>query len=260
MAAGDLTATNPAYSKVPCASFDGVDDFISTPDKTNLDFTGNFSVSLWVKYTDTTDAAGIILHDNSNYKFLLYRTNGEGTLAFYVRTASGATPTSATADLSDNSWYHIVGSYDKNLGSSRIKIYVDGAQVGQADGYNEDMLDGDEGLYIGKWSTSEFKGFIRNVRVYDKTLSQAEITQLANDEDIRDGLVGHWALNGDATDSVYGNDGTVTGATFIEGSLREVKPDIDSLNFGATTDNLIVTHIPGRDRNFHVFGVERAAA
>lgn len=39
-----------------------------------------------------------------------------------------------------------------------------------------------------------------------------------------------------------------------------VKTHIDTLNLGATTDNIVCIPLPGRDNCFLVFKVERAAA
>jgi len=82
--------------------------------------------------------------------------------------------------VANNQWHLLTGTYDQSLSSERIKIYYDGVECDVDDGYDEPITDGDEGVYIGRWSTSYFNGTIDEVRIYNRSLSPIEIEELYN--------------------------------------------------------------------------------
>jgi len=88
-----------------------------------------FSVSTWVKPDDATPAAMESL-------FYIMSYGGAGKIGLYIATTgnvhfrvySGGAPQKeiiSTATLSDNTWYHIVGTWD----GSTINLYIDGASA-----------------------------------------------------------------------------------------------------------------------------------
>ncbi len=144
-------------------NFDGVDDYIIVPDSEIFDTGNQITTSAWIKTNFSNQTAiGIVLHDNSRYKWLLYFTGGStfDSLSFYINSSSGVKSAGcdyAEGAVADNQWHLLTGTYDRTLSSKRIKIYYDGVQCGTADGYDEPITEGDEGVWIGRWGGEIFQ-------------------------------------------------------------------------------------------------------
>ena len=75
-----------------------------------------------------------------------------------------------------NSWYHVFGTYDDIF----IKIYVNGALVGQAPWNGPLAVNNDEPIWVGRDSTNEGRtdGRIYEVAIYARALSADEIKEI----------------------------------------------------------------------------------
>jgi hypothetical protein len=159
--------------------FDGVNDYISIPDSGIWDTGSAVTASCRFKTADQQDGKGLIMHDYSNYKYMLYLTGGSGAIRLYVRTASGTISIgiiNTAGYYADNKWHHAAGVYDRYANDGkRLKLYVDGELVAYSNGSNENILSGDEGIFIGRYSVSYFKGAIDDVSIYNYGLSAEEI-------------------------------------------------------------------------------------
>ena len=151
---------------------DGTDDALDTPDASNLDIAGNFTVEGWVWWNRHKDYASLLVKGPGgsgnvfNYCFFFYASNivcgfGDGS-AFY--SVSISTPTI-------NTWHHIVGTYD----GSNLKFYLDGVltqtSATTATPYqNTSYLNVIQGSY-------PIDGRVANARVYNRALTAAEVQQ-----------------------------------------------------------------------------------
>jgi len=133
-------------------SFDGINDYISVADVANLDVGGALTVSLWVKLNMAQDGKALLIHDLSEYKYLLYLENSAPKI--YIRTTSGISNRGSGININDGGLHYCVGLFDKALGSSRLTIIVDNNIPISANAYAEDILDGDQGLHIGSFYNS----------------------------------------------------------------------------------------------------------
>ena len=87
-----------------------------------------FSVSMWIKPDDATPAA-------NEYLYYIMSAGGAGKIGFWLDTTgkinwrvysgSPQKTITSTATLSDNTWYHIVGTWD----GSTINLYINGASA-----------------------------------------------------------------------------------------------------------------------------------
>ncbi len=78
--------------------------------------------------------------------------------------------------IADNNWHHVAAETD---GSSNTSVYVDGVRVANG---THTWNTGVSNAYIGKSSAGEyFSGLVDDVLIYNRALSQAEITQLYNE-------------------------------------------------------------------------------
>ena len=230
MAAGDVDVAITQPSSIPCASFDGVDDVIYA---NVINQSGDIStISFWVKLKSTAAAQQMYINSPaSNRRFGIDFETNIIEAGYYNGTSNVGNRGSST--ISINVWYHVTYTFNGvTTGNLYINGILDNASTPAQNTLSSGLRFGDRGLGV-----DNLNGFMRNVRVYNRVLSQAEITRLANDEDIRDGLVGHWPLNGNAEDTVGNNDGTVTGAVFIN--------DCANLDTAMTTQRTTVGGISG---------------
>ena len=158
-------------------SFNGTDDFIDCGNDESLSPTDAITIEAWVKPNDITTDQIILFKGNSDWQgysirlrnnILNFNINSEGAYA--------ATKTLPSA----NAWYHIVGTYNKNLSSNQIKIYVNSVE-GTPDTYNGDINSGSINLILGRKGIEPsryFNGTIDEVRIYNRALSADEIIAL----------------------------------------------------------------------------------
>jgi hypothetical protein len=187
----DYGATLVADGKWGAASsFDG-NDYISINDTNVLDITNTITVGVWayidpvandnaiagiVSKNDGTLAAGgwqLAWDDRSAY-------GKNNTLSFFVG-GSGSAYALAVKNNSIPSagWYHIVGTYDKDAGGTdEAKLYLNGVNVASAD-FSSAINANSVPVKIGFLETSAwFNGKIDEVRIYNRSLSAAEVQQL----------------------------------------------------------------------------------
>jgi hypothetical protein len=154
--------------------FDGIDDFVSIPNSASLDITGNqLTLEAWIYPYDNgsvngrriiskrTDAGG-----SDVYSLHLALT---GKISFRIDEVS----LKSTNTFSPNTWVHVVGVYN---GSSK-RIYLNGT-LDPAYGGKKDNIDSStKGVFIGHREAEDrwFKGIIDELRIYNRSLTQAEI-------------------------------------------------------------------------------------
>ncbi len=209
------------------ASLDATDDYITVADSNSLDIANQLTVSAWIKAdaADLGNYATIVSKRHSEgdpYNDWIIDTGPTGIIREFCITAdAGGGPTSGQWCLSGGSlttaWTHIVGTYD----GTTQKIYIDGVLTASQD-VSITLATSDQPLRIGSSNGTEeyFDGVIDETRVYNRALSQAEITHLYN---WAPGPVGYWKMDDAAgttaaDSSGYGNNLTLTnGPYFVPG-------------------------------------------
>jgi len=166
--------------------FDGVDDYIDAGNSNPLNLTGDLSVSAWVNSDNlTADSRRDVvtkgrinsfewaLATNSAKKpsFIVFNTDGNN---FY--TATGATI------LSEGTWYHLTGTVNSTGAYIFLNGVLEGTNSTSASGTRE--TDGNASVYVGARQTqggdTRWNGTIDEVRIYNRSLSASEITELYN--------------------------------------------------------------------------------
>ena len=125
------------------------------------------SVSVWVK-TDVGNINSIFL----NVGGANFSTSGQNTLYFYTVTGNGV----VTGGLiSTSQWTHIVGTHDGNT----AKLYINGV-LNTSNIQNGDLNAFGANLTLGNYNQDFWAGSIDELYIYNRALSQAEVTQLYN--------------------------------------------------------------------------------
>ncbi len=172
----------PATAAIPgkvgqALYFDGTDGEISIP---NLDEYATRSVSFWLKRgrepanwfdgiiaCSTTGGWGIGIYDYAGAGSKIYDGN------------IGSTAYLSTAGITDQEWHHVV----ETRGGGTIKFYIDGAlDSSQADSDTYSCAGGTALYAIGNINSTspKFQGVIDDLRLYNRVLTQDEITVIYN--------------------------------------------------------------------------------
>jgi hypothetical protein len=149
----------------------------------NFSSSGKFTLSIWVKSTDTVwNNTGCIWSRRN--QFIIHPNSGSTTINWYVNTAGGWEAVT-TFPTNIDSWNHYVMTY--NAGS--LKAYTNG--VLSQDGSVNASLTSDTGIAcIGKddeqpdrWLNGQFS----MAQAWNRDLSAAEISRLYNSTRARHG-------------------------------------------------------------------------
>ena len=169
-------------------TFDGVDDYVDVGNKASVQITGTFTIETWIKGNSFTSNRSIVQKydaGGSERGFTMYFT--DGILQLVVSSTptpfTGAIRVSATT-LTTGNWYHIVTVFSP---SANQDIYVNGVlDNGDLTGtIQSSIANPTRNLTIGaNYNNSTtpnidfFNGIIDGVRIYNRALSQGEITAL----------------------------------------------------------------------------------
>lgn len=176
---GTLVNFTTSNSKWIAGQVDGGLDFDGSNDYVNMGtgclVTSAWTVALWVRPGGAADYSRLFIQGDGacgSRQLMMYWHSSQVEMR---TTSSGAAgnPNTATSDLPDGQWRHVTWTYD---GSSH-KVYVNGALSSAApDGTNVGM-DGDN--YLGRRDAGNyFDGALDDVRVFDRALTAAEVSQV----------------------------------------------------------------------------------
>ncbi|MBI1336649.1 MAG: hypothetical protein GC164_06775 [Phycisphaera sp.] len=152
--------------------------YMVVPRTESLEPTAGLTVSMWVKGVPGQEAGGGwgVLLRKSNHFQPGYFIRGGGVSSFMVDQTPGygSSVGAPFARFDPNRWQHIVGTYSPSEGV--IKNYQDGVLVNQTPCTLKLLHSGD--LYIGGAVVAPddggFRGSVREVRIYNRALSELE--------------------------------------------------------------------------------------
>ncbi|MEW5734291.1 MAG: LamG-like jellyroll fold domain-containing protein [Thermodesulfobacteriota bacterium] len=198
---GATLTTDARGNDASAYSFDGTDDYIIINDGGALSFDANtedYTVSLWFS-TPTLDMpldagnySGHILSDRSatdnvqmSYDFQVYgQSQPNPTNALAVSTWDGGSccesPITASGFVETDKWYNAVYSVEGQV----AKLYINGALQDTKDlsGALAGSTKNTEGTTIGRFAGAFFghywPGKVDEIRIYNRTLSAVEVSQL----------------------------------------------------------------------------------
>ena len=192
--------------------FDGTGDYISLGDLSETEGDA-LSLFAWVKVEGTGGEGGVISKGNyysgtSSWFFGVNAWGFDNRFGFSIKNDSVL----FYNDFPSNQWVHVGVVYDKD--NEIAKLYRDGVVI--KDGLNGgsfiSLPNTSIPIFIGNTDTNDyFDGQIQDARIYNRALTQTEITELYESYNPkikvgakRKGLVGEWSL-GD-TDEVMGSE------------------------------------------------------
>ena len=165
--------------------FDGKDDFVEVPLEDSITFsTGDsLTVQVWVKTDDEPpNNDGIV----GNYRpgtdaVWILSVSGDdaaarGKMGFSVRDKGRANSAGIRSVdfLNDDEWHVLAGVRDQK--AKKIRFYVDGALIGEADDKTQD-IDSGQSIWVGEHLNRFYKGLIDEVKVWNRPLTAEELKQ-----------------------------------------------------------------------------------
>jgi hypothetical protein len=175
---------NSAYS------FDGVNDVIVMPDSSSLDVVTHFTLAAWVliKGPNSGYPDQVIIskvggrNGNNGYQLGMVSPKSHGgkiCVAFNSKGESWPANSLCAGNVSLNKWTYIVGVYDHNA----LKLYIDGILVGLKVIGRKNVVNSQSTLRISGDDNMHayVNGYIDDIRIYNRSLSDSEIQQLYNE-------------------------------------------------------------------------------
>ena len=177
--------------------FDGVNDRIDFDGATILDYIGvtsgidndvAYSMEAWIKldaYPSGIAASGDTIMGHNSALGIGIQVFGTGTTA-YINFGYRTNSNYDSGNITINEWHHIVGT--RAVGGA-IKIYIDGVEDYAVTGdLKVDYTTSGFRIGYAPARIGAFNGDISSTRVYNKSLTTAEVTQNFNAQKSRFGL------------------------------------------------------------------------
>ncbi|HAX49162.1 MAG TPA: T9SS type A sorting domain-containing protein [Ignavibacteria bacterium] len=142
--------------------------YAAAPNSSSLNITGSFTFECWVY--KTASGLGYLMHkvNGTNTGYSLYINSG-GSVTIGT---NGAQRLSSNINVPEKAWTHIAATYSAG---STYTIYINGVNAGTASS-NSNPLSNTDSLLIGKRENGfNFPGYMDEVRIWNRTLTQSEI-------------------------------------------------------------------------------------
>ncbi len=208
-------------------SLDGVDDFVSVPNSTSLQFAESMSVSAWFKTSDNGGQMVIAgrghIYSTTLSSWVLFRRTNNG-IGVQLRSGNAFQYVLSTSNTyNDGLWHHVI--FTRNISSGNLKLYIDGLLQNTTSGVTSDLNNVTQNTTIGAdtQSAEYFLGNIDEVSIFNSELSASDVTSIYNSgvpNDISSLSPLSWWRCGDGDTSPTltdngsgGNDGTMTNFT-----------------------------------------------
>jgi Ca2+-binding RTX toxin-like protein len=155
-------------------SFDGLDDMITIPAAADLNLSKNFTIEAWVKPDTLTPYDAVLTKEAAGAHTYNLIPEGDHVApkAEIGKNATEANTINATSQLPLNTWSHLALTSD----GAYLRLYVNGIEVKNVPNINVYTAEGP--TYIGGnvlFGGEHFDGFVDEVRIYNRTLSGAEV-------------------------------------------------------------------------------------
>lgn len=185
----------------PVLSFNGHTTRIEVAHRPQLNLANQMTITAWVRLIDRFGARSILSKGrNARSGYGASIVNGRPKFAAYVRTDNGYRNVRVMDDalIESNRWYHYAATFDARRG--QVTFHLDGEKVGSHatprgtisyEPPRDDFEYGTLPVTISGIATFpaihyQWHGFLRDVRLYDRILSDQEIARLhASDQSIR---------------------------------------------------------------------------
>lgn len=161
--------------------FDGISNFIDLGNIKGLNTNQGLSIAIWINWSGlngiSNDQYAFSMGPNPNASLTFDNNN---TLTGNVVNCNCASDIPTTTNITSNNWFFVTLNYDLQSGTQ--KLYINGKLVSTS---IENMFSyyrtNSGSTTIGKYwyNSAYFKGSIDDIKIYNRVLTQSEITYLA---------------------------------------------------------------------------------
>jgi len=183
-------------------SFDGVDDYVEVSNDSSLEPVDAISISTWVRAESYIDYQVVIEKPftSSASPYFDYALAFSSASSKKIRFRLGTSEVLSATEITLDTWHNICATYDK----TSMKLYINGV-LDSTESNTSSIATSSENLTIGKskyFANREFDGKIDEVSIFNKALTQAEVTSLyasnpqnAGDAVGVDNLTAYWKMD-----------------------------------------------------------------
>ncbi|HEY4500157.1 MAG TPA: LamG-like jellyroll fold domain-containing protein [Candidatus Paceibacterota bacterium] len=182
-----VPATYPTGKVNQAMNFNGVNQYVNLGIPTPLQITSDLSLSAWIYANNVTCntwiSCGIISKhfQTSSYGWSLFINTTLPDLFIPDFPMNGTEVTGAA--LTTGQWYHLVGVFDPL--ALKLRMYTNGIKTGEVPYVRTLYNDPTVPVYIGRHPNAGsgnpyFNGYIDEVRVHNRVLTDAEISAMYN--------------------------------------------------------------------------------
>lgn len=162
---------------------DGTGDLVSVANEVIADGAGLFTIALWANMqgTGSGGTTRVIYSTSPSYASEISLRDGTATTGLTDWYQQGIVDyTANTTVINNNEWHHYAVSWNKPAGV--LKYYLDGAKVFEQAGQGAKSPAATDGFRIGadRNSGRGFNGFIDDMAVWSRELSEAEVASLGS--------------------------------------------------------------------------------
>jgi hypothetical protein len=175
-----VSGANQTYTTNEAYQFNDSNSIIDGIGDLGVDWKQPFSVACWVNFDPSQTIHNIMLADgNTGRSFQLTVDNREGNANAEFNFPSGGT-NAQNSGYDANEWYHFVGVWDGSIGY----LYVDGTEAVSVSSSGPSASTQPLTYGGGDFTDDHMGGELDDPRVYNKALSDTEVSNLFNNGSI----------------------------------------------------------------------------
>ena len=165
--------------------FDGANDYLDLGSSDLLNpGTGSFTVSIWANTLTSIDRQLIGKNEGSLVDWWNIGINNISGNMLDAEFDDGATKITVTSDnaFNDELWHHIIV---RRIAGTGYDMFIDGVRQADTEADNGDVANTEKAFIanpVTRNSNGEWLGGVDEVRIYNKALTQADITTIYNME------------------------------------------------------------------------------
>ena len=180
---GATPATDRFGNSNSAYSFDGMNNFIRVRNSRFLNGNATLTLAVWIKSSRSSNQRVLTKGAPNDYQYAIAFGEpqmGAGNVSIHAWTFAGGDHMKAGAFAGDDRWHFVVGIIQNH---TSLELYIDTrlAARNSTPGSNSWNLTGIGDLFIGSSPNAAgnfFGGFLDDIRIYDRALSESEISEL----------------------------------------------------------------------------------
>ena len=156
-----------------CLSFDGVDDYFSVNNSTNIKSafgTESFTIGLWLKTTQSGVVSELLWRYDPGF---LLRLNS--IVNFYAFDGTTTINPSTIKNVNDGFWHYVVLVRDKSI--SKVTYFLDAAKDNSINDTTNDFSNNNMLFFGRRYNYSWYSGFIDDIRIYNSATPISQIKE-----------------------------------------------------------------------------------